>query len=288
MAAVTVATPVRPVRGLVLVPQFTDVDWRITMTAALRAQAAVWGGQGNIPVPCTNELLENPLFWSICTALDPDAVLVHPGYRTDLKDLVPDVYGHQMQARRQALTGQFEEQVVAADLARYETEPLTTGPLPDNWGSVLCERGAFFNHNGAPELTTTQADGKVGWPFVSASASDLLAPASTSDERTARDEAADFLRAELESGPVAVKTLQARAHDAGLNWRTVERAKTSICKRAREDGSHWVWELKSATPSTPSVGVVGVVGLERGKAAKADKTVKAADMAPVALFPEAA
>lgn len=83
-----------------------------------------------------------------------------------------------------------------------------------------------------------------------ASADDLL-DTLHGTERTERNEAAELLRAELSSGPQPVKELKAAAEDAGIAWRTVERAKSLIgAKATREsDGSsgtgRWIWHLDS-------------------------------------------
>lgn len=75
-------------------------------------------------------------------------------------------------------------------------------------------------------------------------ASDLLS-APSGEERTERDEAADFLRGELAKGTKAVKHLKGAANDAGIAWRTVERAKESLKVEARKEGfgTGWVWVL---------------------------------------------
>jgi hypothetical protein len=65
------------------------------------------------------------------------------------------------------------------------------------------------------------------------------------DDQGAGEWAQDFLRWELESGPVATVELQKRAEKAGLSWATVRRAKGALGVNARklsmEEG--WIWEL---------------------------------------------
>ena len=101
------------------------------------------------------------------------------------------------------------------------------------------------------------------------SATDLLATPTSSTEATARTEARDFLTLELAGGPIATSELRARAEDAGLNWRTVERAKQQLNIRARKKGVNWTWEL-TTTHIAPPVGLDGVVG--DGKTDKADNS----------------
>ncbi len=103
------------------------------------------------------------------------------------------------------------------------------------------------------------------------SAGDLLGNAVSSTEAGARDEARSFLLAELANGPIATKTLRARAEDAGHNWRTVERAKSAIGVRAHKEGSAWAWRLNTVL-NTLSVGLDGIDGVDVGKTDKDDKT----------------
>ena len=66
---------------------------------------------------------------------------------------------------------------------------------------------------------------------VEGSARDLLATADATDddgEKSAADEAAAWLIDELKGGPVLVADIKKLANDAGLSWRTVERAKGKI------------------------------------------------------------
>lgn len=65
------------------------------------------------------------------------------------------------------------------------------------------------------------------------------------EERTERDEAADFLRSLLEAGPTSVKVIKADSAGAGYAWRTIERAKRELGVEARKAGMKegWVWVL---------------------------------------------
>jgi AAA domain-containing protein/DnaB helicase-like protein len=79
-------------------------------------------------------------------------------------------------------------------------------------------------------------------------ASDLLgAPAG--EARTERDEAMDFLREELASGPQPVKEVQAGARSAGVSTRTLERAKAALGVKAQRESTgqggpgRWLWAL---------------------------------------------
>lgn len=114
---------------------------------------------------------------------------------------------------------------------------------------------------------------------TSQTARDLLEQPANSEERTARDEAADFLRAELADGPIPTPRLKTAAGDAGLSWRTVERAKSRVGAKAVKTSSGWQWELNTATP-TPAAAVGGLVGLPTLEPNKtATNTAKAAKAA---------
>lgn len=94
---------------------------------------------------------------------------------------------------------------------------------------------------------------------------DLLNEPLTSDERSQRDEAVDFLRHELAEEPTSVQTLKVKCDEAGLSWRTVERAKRRANALSFKRGSAWFWELKTASSlATTSGGVDGVGGVGPG------------------------
>ena len=80
----------------------------------------------------------------------------------------------------------------------------------------------------------------------------LLDTSSDPDERAPRDEARDFLRAELYAGPRPVKDVERAARDAGIAPRTLQRARASLGVKSRKSGFHggWEWELltKDANP----------------------------------------
>jgi hypothetical protein len=84
---------------------------------------------------------------------------------------------------------------------------------------------------------------------VNVSANDALADASgdrrNGPEPEEREAAADWLRDVLAAGPVEVQRIKADAKDAGVKWRTLERAKVSLKVRSHKDqfSGAWVWRL---------------------------------------------
>lgn len=72
-------------------------------------------------------------------------------------------------------------------------------------------------------------------------------------ERSALDEAKDFLREELVTGPRPAKEIGAAARAAGIAQKTLERARREVCHKPKKCGftGPWEWALKS-TPLSPS------------------------------------
>jgi hypothetical protein len=88
-------------------------------------------------------------------------------------------------------------------------------------------------------------------------ASALLSAPTDHEERSTAQAAQDFLRDVLSDGPRAVKDIRAQANEAGLSWRTVERAKAALGVRAAREGEAgkrgggaWVWVLPTIKPAT--------------------------------------
>ncbi len=85
---------------------------------------------------------------------------------------------------------------------------------------------------------------------VDGQARDLLAEAEAHDEdRGAHDEAEDWLRDLLADGPLSAKEVKRQAAEAGMAWRTIERAKKDLGikpTKTRFDGG-WEWSIKPKT-----------------------------------------
>lgn len=100
---------------------------------------------------------------------------------------------------------------------------------------------------------------RVDWKGESTlDASALLSAPTDHEERSAAQEAQDFLREALSDGPEAVADLRKQAGEAGLSWRTVERAKAALGVRAAREGEAgkrgggaWVWTLPTIKTVTP-------------------------------------
>jgi len=92
------------------------------------------------------------------------------------------------------------------------------------------------------------ADGRVEWDAnpVDMDANDLLRDRNTED-RSACDDARDFLADVLAAGHVQAKRIKAEARDAGISWRTLERAKAELKVESFREGfgneGGWCWRM---------------------------------------------
>src|SRR6516225_8896064 len=93
---------------------------------------------------------------------------------------------------------------------------------------------------------------------VSCTADQVLAANENASDRPAQTEAEDFLRDLLRDGPRPAKDVEAEAKEAGISWRTVNRAKKTLGvvaerKAERGDGlgrsGRWYWSLPGSTNS---------------------------------------
>jgi hypothetical protein len=98
---------------------------------------------------------------------------------------------------------------------------------------------------------------------------DAMRPAEQAGgERTAVDDAEDFLREMLGGGSMPSKQLRAEANAAGVSWMSCERAKArmAITVKRYNDGNggkgYWAWALagERATPPAPNDGLDGLEG----------------------------
>lgn len=114
----------------------------------------------------------------------------------------------------------------------------------------------------AYRLESAGTAARVVWDTtpVSISADDLLAAQASGEDRTARGEAADFLRSALGEGPCPADEVRREARKAGISDRTLDRAKAALGVTASREGfgsgGVWKWALaierqnppKDATP----------------------------------------
>jgi putative DNA primase/helicase len=80
---------------------------------------------------------------------------------------------------------------------------------------------------------------------VTVTADEILATAEDREERSAVEEAGDFLRGLLADGPVPVRQIKRDAEDAGHHWASIRRAQKQLVIEAEKDGLRggWSWKL---------------------------------------------
>ncbi|CCF83594.1 hypothetical protein NITHO_2500001 [Nitrolancea hollandica Lb] len=93
--------------------------------------------------------------------------------------------------------------------------------------------------------------GYVVWEGVTTHTADALVSQPAGDEeRTARDEAIDFLRDALAAGPMPAKDVQRQAREAGISEMTLRRAKGAANVTWRREGfgkdGTVLWEIPTA------------------------------------------
>lgn len=139
---------------------------------------------------------------------------------------------------------------------------------PDDGGfEYAIEQAELDGHPGITASTIVWGD------TVQGTARELLADAESepeaSDETSALDDAVQFLRSELQGGPIAAKVIFREARDAGHSERTIKRAKAAVGAESRKEKSGWVWALAvndvkgakdAKKPSVENLGTVGTLG----------------------------
>jgi hypothetical protein len=96
--------------------------------------------------------------------------------------------------------------------------------------------------------------GRIAWDGESRhSAGDLLAGPSNDEERSARDEAVEFLRDVLAGCPMPAREVKRLAREAGIAERTLDRARkrAGVVTRKEGFGGKWVWALTSSPTDAP-------------------------------------
>jgi hypothetical protein len=97
---------------------------------------------------------------------------------------------------------------------------------------------------------------RIEWAGISAHDADSLAAESASPyEKSVLDEAKEFLREELASGPVWAKQVFRDGRDAGIAEITLRRAKTALRVRSERQGTEgWAWRLPDESDHRPPDG----------------------------------
>jgi putative DNA primase/helicase len=131
--------------------------------------------------------------------------------------------------------------------------PMKNNVGPDHTGLAFRIESASISSPSGPVETS-----RVVWDAeaVTVSADDALAQ-MPDDERTALDDAREWLTVYLDAGPMPARDIYREAGQAGIAKRTLDRAKRDlrVTARKRDFASGWIWELpedghtKVASPS---------------------------------------
>lgn len=117
-------------------------------------------------------------------------------------------------------------------------------PAKNNLGT---DKSGFAFRVESHQLKNGIDTSRVSWEGVTVdiTADEVLAPPVDSEERSAVDEAGEFLSVLLSNVPMSVKRVQQEADDAGHSWATVKRAKKRLGIKAGKEGLRggWGWRL---------------------------------------------
>ena len=87
----------------------------------------------------------------------------------------------------------------------------------------------------------------VAWSpeVITITADQAMSSQEEPEERSALEEAEEFLHDLLANGQVSAKKIKKAADDAGHSWATIRRAKSRLGINTKKSGSEWFWELPS-------------------------------------------
>jgi putative DNA primase/helicase len=113
--------------------------------------------------------------------------------------------------------------------------------------------------------TASNGAARIAWRGRSElSAGQILQAPADEEEKSALSEAKEFLRGELEDGPMGAKQVKKNAREADVSERTLKRAKQALrVKSEKESDGSWTWSLPipETQGSQPSnLGPLGTVG----------------------------
>lgn len=88
---------------------------------------------------------------------------------------------------------------------------------------------------------------------VTVTADEAMQPQGDPEERSALDDARQFLHGLLADGPVRAGQIKSDADGAGFNWRTIQRAADRLNIKRHKDGmkGSWIWKLPPKMTNTP-------------------------------------
>jgi putative DNA primase/helicase len=119
-------------------------------------------------------------------------------------------------------------------------------PIKNNLGED--QSGYAFRVEGI-QLAGGIQTSRVAWEggSVTVTANEVLAPAQVAEDRSAVEEAADFLVELLGDGPVSSRQVEADAKGAGHSWAAIRRARQVLGVEVVKSGMRGGWEWRLPT-----------------------------------------
>jgi putative DNA primase/helicase len=116
-------------------------------------------------------------------------------------------------------------------------------PAKNNLGS---DQAGYAFKVAAVRLPCGIETSRIEWEpaLVMVTADEALAPPQLGEDRSAVDEAMEFLSRLLEEGPVSARQVRRDAKDAGHHWATIRRAQKALGIEAAKAGMQGGWEWR--------------------------------------------
>lgn len=128
------------------------------------------------------------------------------------------------------------------DIAAAARSVLLVGKTQDGTRALVQIKNSLAEYGQALGFEIRQ--GHFFWTGeVDISAEDLLRPEAGQEEKTALEEAVEWLQGVLADGPTEARTILKEARQAGIAERTLNRAKAALRVTSQKMGNNWVWKL---------------------------------------------
>lgn len=133
--------------------------------AALAAQAAYWGGSGNLVFPIEG-FVEQELFWRLGDVFDADAFVIYEPTWDEWAEIAPAAHKRTMEKLRRDVTKQHGESLANEFVAGQGKERVFHLKLRDEHIDVLVDRLAPFHHDTHRYVDAYDGINEPAWPFT--------------------------------------------------------------------------------------------------------------------------
>ena len=147
---------------------------------------------------------------------------------------------------------------------------LLVGQEPESQKKAIVHIKSSLALNGVALSFDITSDLGFAWTGISSfTAEDLLMPPQSQEKEKSDSgltDAKEFLYEVLNECRLETKEIKKQARQAGISWRTIERAKQEMGFKARKDGNDWYWPKlvepnPNSEPTPPHSEVGGLGGL---------------------------